>query len=65
MRNLHDPDGGISKKADRAHQEIALRNEVGIENRDKVSVRFRQGVIDISGLGVRVIASGQISSRAP
>jgi hypothetical protein len=36
MRNLHDSDSGISKKADRADEEIALRNEVGIEDRDEI-----------------------------
>jgi hypothetical protein len=57
MRNLHNSDGWISKESDRPHKEIALWDEIGIENRDEIGVGFSQGVIDIAGLGVRIVAS--------
>jgi len=39
MRDLNDADLVIGKEADRAHEEIALRNEVCIEDRDEIGAR--------------------------
>jgi len=62
MGNLHDSDGGISKKANCPHEEVALRDKIGIKNRDQVRVRFGQGMIYVAGFGVRVVASRQIAN---
>src|SRR3982074_3003693 len=62
MRNLPDSDGWMSKEADRPHKEIALWDEIGIENRDEIGVGSSQGVIDIAGLGVGIVASRWVAN---
>ena len=50
MRDLNDADAGIGEEADRAHEEIALRNEICVENRDEIGACLGQSVIDIAAL---------------
>ena len=52
---------GIRKEADRAHEEIALRNEICVKNGDEIGARLGQRVIDVACLGVRVVRPVQIA----
>ena len=61
VRNLNDPYRGIVEESHGAHEEIALCDEVCIEQRKIVGVRPRQCVVDIAGLGVRVVGTGDVS----
>ncbi len=60
VRDLHDAYGRIGEETHRAHEKIALHDEVGIEQRKIFGVRPRQCVIDIAGLCVRVVGAGDV-----
>jgi hypothetical protein len=49
VRNLNDPDPGISKEADRAYKEAALWYEIRIENRYEIGARR----LECPSLGLR------------
>ena len=61
VRDLHDPDRGFGKEADRAHEEVALRHEIGVEYGDEVGIGLGQCVVDVAGLAVSVVGPGEIA----
>ena len=66
MRRLHDADLGVGEETDGAHQEIALRHEICVENGDELAARYTRSHATRCDRARRRIAShGRNDARNP
>ena len=65
LRRLHDADCLFPEQAERARNETGERDEVGVQDGNEIGWRgerrkISNRVVDVAGLGVRVVGSGKI-----
>src|ERR1041384_2516652 len=65
LRRLHEADLTILEQRHRAPKEAGLRHEIGVKYRHELrsfwlSTQMSQSVVDIAGLGMRVVGPGQV-----
>src|SRR5262249_3376061 len=61
VRTLHDADTRVGKEANGAHDEIALRHEVGIKDSDEFATGIGKSVVDVARLGMKVVGPRDIA----
>jgi hypothetical protein len=61
VRTPHDADSRIGKKADRAHEKVALRHKLGIKIRDEMPIGVDKRMADVAGLGMIVVRSRDVA----
>jgi hypothetical protein len=53
------------KKADRAHEKVALRHKIGIKICDELPIGVDKRRVDVAGLGVTVVRSPASKADTP
>ena len=61
LGRLHDADARVGEEAERAIEKIPVRHEVGIEDRDELTVGQLKGMVDVAGFGVAVVGAPEIA----
>lgn len=64
LRRLHDADGLVQEERQGASQEVAVGDEVRVEDGDEVTGADPQAIVHVAGLGMGIVAARHMD-RAP
>ena len=62
LGGLDERDTRVLEESDRLAQEAPHRHVIGVEDRDQVAMGPRQRVVEVAGLGVRVVGARQVEA---
>ena len=52
----------VAEEAERLLEEVGRRRVVGVEDRDEIGLRVAQRVVEVAGLGVRILRAREVAT---